>query len=101
MTTTETSDGARSEQALTTLEANLSRIEELTQRLLVAMNPKRHVPTSLQGPSADLYANAASAYMAEMMRNPGKIIEQQVAFWGKSVKHYVEAQHLERPPFCP
>ena len=94
MTTTETNDGARSEQALTTLEANLSRIEELTQRLLVAMNPKRHVPTSLQGPSADLYANAASAYMAEMMRNPGKIIEQQVAFWGKSVKHYVEAQHL-------
>jgi len=40
MTTTETNDGARSEQALTTLEANLSRIEELTQRLLVAMNPK-------------------------------------------------------------
>jgi polyhydroxyalkanoate synthase len=58
------------------------------------MNPKRQVPTSLQGPSPDLYAKAASAYMTEMMNNPGKIIEQQVAFWGKSVKHYIESQHL-------
>lgn len=94
MTTTESDDRAISEQSVTKLEANLSRIEELTQRLLVAMNPKRHVPTSLQGPSPDLYAKAASAYMNEMINNPAKIIEQQVAFWGKSVKHYVEAQHM-------
>ena len=94
MTTTESDDRAINETNATTLEANLSRIEELTQRLLVAMNPKRHVPTSLQGPSPDLYAKAASAYVTEMMNNPGKIIEQQVAFWGKSVKHYIESQHL-------
>lgn len=79
---------------MTKLETNLAKIEELTQRLLVAMNPKRHVPPSLQGPSPDLYAKAASAYWMEMINNPGKIIEQQVSFWGKSVKHYVEAQHL-------
>ena len=94
MTTTESDDRAINDQNVNKLEANLARIEELTQRLLVAMNPKRHVPTSLQGPSPDLYAKAASAYMTEMMQNPGKIIEQQVAFWGKSVKHYIEAQHL-------
>ena len=94
MTTTESDDRAINEHNVTKLEANLSRIEELTQRFLVAMNPKRHVPTSLQGPSPELYAKAASAYMTEMMSNPGKIIEQQVAFWGKSVKHYIEAQHL-------
>jgi polyhydroxyalkanoate synthase len=94
MTTRESDDRAINEHNVTKLEANLSRIEELTQRLLVAMNPKRHVPTSLQGPNPDLYAKAASAYMSEMVNNPGKIIEQQVAFWGKSVKHFVESQHL-------
>ena len=94
MTTKESDDRAINENNVTKLEANLSRIDELTQRLLVAMNPKRQVPKSLQGPSPDLYATAASAYMAEMVNNPGKIIEQQVAFWGKSVKHYIEAQHL-------
>lgn len=29
-----------------------------------------------------------------MMHNPAKLIEHQLEFWGKSVKHYVEAQHL-------
>jgi polyhydroxyalkanoate synthase len=29
-----------------------------------------------------------------MMSNPSKIIEQQVAFWGNSVKHFIEAQQL-------
>ncbi len=94
MTTTESDDRALDEPSVTKLEANLSRIEQLTQRLLIAMNPKRHVPASLQGPSPDLYAKAASAYMSDMMSNPGKMIEQQVAFWGKSVKHFVESQHL-------
>ncbi len=94
MTTTDSDNTEVSAEHVTNLETNLQKIEELTQRLLVAMNPKRHVPTSLQGPSPDLYAKAASAYVTEMMNNPGKIIEQQVAFWGKSVKHYIEAQHL-------
>lgn len=94
MTTTESDDGTLNKHNVTKLEENLSRIEELTQRLLIAMNPKRHVPTALQGPSPDLYARAASAYMSEMVNNPGKILEQQIAFWGKSLKHFVESQHL-------
>ena len=76
------------------LEANLARVEELTQRLLKVMGQSRKVAPSLQGPSQELYVKAASAYMAEMMQNPAKLIEHQLAFWGKSVKHYVEAQHL-------
>ena len=32
--------------------------------------------------------------MTEMMVNPGKIIEHQVSFWGQTVKHFVEAQHV-------
>jgi len=35
---------------------------------------------------------AAAAYFAEMMSNPAKILEHQVSFWGKSLKHYLEAQ---------
>ncbi|PRD37756.1 UNVERIFIED_CONTAM: phaC [Trichonephila clavipes] len=28
-----------------------------------------------------------------MMQDPSKIIEQQVGYWGKTLKHYVQAQH--------
>ncbi len=76
------------------LEANLARVEELTQRLLSVMGQGRKVAPSLQGPSQELYVKAATAYMTEMMHNPAKLIEHQLEFWGKSVKHYVEAQHL-------
>ena len=37
---------------------------------------------------------AAAAYMAEMMANPSKILEHQIGYWGKALKHYVEAQHV-------
>ncbi len=35
---------------------------------------------------------AAAAYLAEMMQNPAKVVEHQVSYWGKTLKHYVEAQ---------
>ena len=81
-------------QNVAKLEANLARVEELTQRLLKVMGQGRNVSPSLQGPSQELYVKAATAYMTEMMHNPAKLIEHQLEFWGKSVKHYVEAQHL-------
>lgn len=74
------------------LEANIERLEDLTQRLVSVLAHKRHVPASLQGPGQDLYVKAVSAYWAEMMHNPAKIFEHQVEFWGKTVKHYIEAQ---------
>jgi polyhydroxyalkanoate synthase len=76
------------------LEANLAKVEELTQRLLRVMGQGRQVAPALQGPSQELYMKAATAYMTEMMNNPAKLIEHQIEFWGKSVKHFVEAQHL-------
>jgi len=94
MTTLDSNDKATSGKNLPKLEANLARIEELTQRMLSAMGKGRKVPQALQGPSQDLYVKAAGAYVTEMMNNPAKLIEHQVEFWGKSVKHYVEAQHL-------
>jgi polyhydroxyalkanoate synthase subunit PhaC len=74
------------------LEANLARLEEMTQRLMVALTKRKQHDPALNGPSTDVYAKAAAAYVAEMMQNPAKIIEHQIGYWGKSLKHYVEAQ---------
>ena len=94
MTTRDLDPTAEPKANLEKLEANLAKVEELTQRLLTVMGQGRAVPPALQGPSQDLYMKAASAYMAEMMQNPGKLLEHQLEFWAKSVKHFVEAQHL-------
>ena len=74
------------------LEQNLARIEELTQRIINAFSHKKQVPLALQGPSNELYLRAYQAYLTEWMANPGKVFEQQVEFWGKSLKHFIDAQ---------
>lgn len=94
MTTNDSKDGETIGPNRAKLDANIARMEELTQRMLAAMGQARQVPKALQGPSQDLYAKAAGAYITDMMNNPAKLIEHQVAFWGKSVKHYIEAQHM-------
>ena len=88
--TTEQSENARN---LDRLNANLARVEELTARLVAALGRRKHADPGLQGPSHELFVRAASAYMAEMMSNPSKMLEHQVGYWGKALKHYVEAQH--------
>jgi polyhydroxyalkanoate synthase len=75
------------------LEQNLGKVEVLTQRLVTALAHKRQIPPALQGPASDLYLKAATAYWAEMMANPAKLIEHQVSYWGDTLKHYAAAQH--------
>ncbi|WP_116084447.1 alpha/beta hydrolase [Tropicimonas sp. IMCC34011] len=87
-----TTDDDGSGPNLEALNANIERIEDLSQRLVSALAQRRKIPPSLQGPGEDLYMKAASAWMAEMMSNPSKMIEHQVGYWGKTLKHYVEAQ---------
>ncbi len=60
--------------------------------MIAALAKKPPSDPSLQAPNHELFAKAAAAYMSEMMTNPSKIIEHQVSYWGKSLKHYVEAQ---------
>lgn len=79
-------------ERLERLTQNMARIDELTKRMAVAMGQRKTADPGLQGPGQDLYMKAAAAYMAEMMSNPAKMIEHQVGYWGKSLKHYVEAQ---------
>ena len=92
---------------LAKLNANLERVEELTQRLVNAISHKRPIDPALQGPGQELFMKAAAAYVAEMMANPSKLMEHQISFWGKSLKHYMDAQQqvlrgkLTAPPEDP
>ncbi|MBA4350983.1 MAG: class I poly(R)-hydroxyalkanoic acid synthase, partial [Rhodobacter sp.] len=90
MTTEENDAGER----LVRLNENLAKVEALSQRLVAAMAKRKQVDTALHGPSNDVYMKAAAAYLAEMMQNPAKVLEHQISYWGKSLKHYVEAQQV-------
>ncbi len=74
------------------LEANLHKIEKLTGRLMTALSSKKQINPSLHGPDTMLYGQAMQAYWSEWLQNPAKIMEHQIAYWGKSVTHYIEAQ---------
>ncbi len=87
--TTEEIDGG---DQLAELHKNLARIEELSERLVAAMSRKKALNPDLQGPGRELYAKAASAYVAELVESPSKVFETQVAYWGKALTHFVEAQ---------
>ena len=86
------SDDTQDHAALSRLNENIHKMEELSKRLAVALSARQNSDQGLQGPGNDVYVKAAAAYMAEMMTNPGKLIERQVNFWGQSLKHAVEAQ---------
>ena len=88
MTTTDDDAAARS----VALNTNIARMEELSQRLMRAFGARKAADPALAGPSQEIYLKAVTAYLAEMMQNPGKIIETQVGYWGKTLRHYVEAQ---------
>ncbi len=81
---TETRDMAR-------MQENLQRIEALSQRLIAAMARRDPAKPQLSGPDQALFAKAATSYWQEMLANPAKLMEQQVAYWGKSLSHYAEA----------
>lgn len=74
------------------LNENLVKVEELSQRLIKALSARNPAKPSLGGPSQDLFAKAAASYWTEFMENPGKLYESQLEYWGKSVRHFMEAQ---------
>jgi len=75
-----------------TLNANIQKMDALTKRLVAALAQQREKNPGLEGPGQDLYMKAAAAYMTEMMTHPSKVIEQQVAYWGKTLQHFAAAQ---------
>ncbi len=90
MTTETNADGA--EPNVARLNENLAKVEELSQRLIAAMTQKKMVNPALAGPDQQMYAKAMTAYWQEWMNNPAKVMEHQIEYWGKSVKHYLDAQ---------
>jgi polyhydroxyalkanoate synthase len=87
-----TTDNGSTELGLERLTENLQRVEALTQRLLAAVSHKKPVRAALQGPGHELFTKAATAYVTEMMSNPSRVIEQQIAYWGQSLQHFVDSQ---------
>ncbi len=90
MATESDDSGIRQER----LNANLARMEELSKRLASALGQRRLHDAALNGPSTDVYMKAAASYFAEMMQNPARVLEHQISYWGKTLKHYVEAQQV-------
>ncbi|GAW34735.1 poly-beta-hydroxybutyrate polymerase [Roseovarius sp. A-2] len=76
------------------MNENLAKVEQLSQRLVQALAARKPANPTLNAPSQDLFAKAASSYWTEMFENPGKIYEQQLEYWGKSVRHFMEAQQM-------
>ncbi|MFD1881130.1 class I poly(R)-hydroxyalkanoic acid synthase [Paracoccus pacificus] len=72
---------------------NLERIEALGQRLMAALARKRPLNPGVEGPGQDLYLRAGAAVWKQWTEQPGRMIEQQVKFWGETLKHYADAQN--------
>ncbi|MGH1577492.1 class I poly(R)-hydroxyalkanoic acid synthase [Planktotalea sp.] len=90
MTTNDNAAGSNSQL----MEENLAKIEALSERLIKVVSGKPAANPAISAPNQELFANAVSSYWKAMMDNPAKVFEHQTAFWGKSVKHYVEAQQV-------
>ncbi len=88
MTTKDAPASADSEK----MKANMARVEELTQRLVDAFSNRKPANPALDAPDQELFAKAATHYWAEMSQQPSRVFEHQLEFWGKSVKHFMEAQ---------
>ncbi len=71
---------------------NLERVEALSKRLVAAFSKKKTSNSALQGPGKDLFSKAGTAFATETINNPAKIIEQQVEYWGKTMRHYAAMQ---------
>jgi polyhydroxyalkanoate synthase len=74
------------------LNENLAKVEELSQRLIKVMAARNPANPSLGTPSHEVFTRAAASYWTEMLEHPGRIIEQQLEYWGKSVHHFLDAQ---------
>lgn len=76
------------------LSANLAKVEELSKRLIAAMSSRKAVNPTLNSPDQEVFMNAATSYWQQMAQNPAKLFESQLEFWGKSVKHFIDAQQV-------
>ncbi len=74
------------------LNENLSKINDLTQRMVAAIADRKSHNAGLDAPDQQFYAKAAAAYFAELVSDPSRIMEAQVNYWTESVKNWSEIQ---------
>ncbi|APG47236.1 class I poly(R)-hydroxyalkanoic acid synthase [Phaeobacter porticola] len=94
MTTSDSTDPAVSPEHIERIKKNMEQVEQLSKRLMDVLAQKKSHPTSLDGPNQELFARAATAYWSEMAKNPAKLLENQVSYWGQAVVNFAEAQTL-------
>ncbi|MGI9367397.1 MAG: PHA/PHB synthase family protein [Ruegeria sp.] len=92
MTTTDGQTPELTEEHIERLKENMEKVETLSKRLVEVMAGKKTHTPALDAPNQELFARAATAYWAEAMQNPAKLLEQQIEYWGKSVLNFAEAQ---------
>ena len=74
------------------LMANIERIESLTQRLATALAQRKAKAPGVEGPGPDLFTTATNAWLKQLTEQPGRIIEQQVSYWGETLRHFADAR---------
>tara|TARA_R110000764_G_scaffold188350_1_gene273709 strand:- start:8745 stop:10550 length:1806 start_codon:yes stop_codon:yes gene_type:complete len=92
MTTKDTASGEIAGETLDKLTENLSKVDELRERLSRVMTQRSTHNAALDGPNQELFGKAATAYWQDAIHNPAKLIEQQMGYWAKTMAHFVEAQ---------
>lgn len=92
MTTETTGQDAMTAESMKRMAENLKKVETLTERLTQVMAHRKGHQQSLDGPNQELFAKAGQAYLAEAVNNPAKLVEHQMAYWTKTVTHFIEAQ---------
>lgn len=74
------------------LAENIERIEALSHRLMAAFTARGLPNPGVEGPGPELFMTATNAWMKTITEQPGRMIEQQVNFWGQTLKNYANAQ---------
>ncbi len=71
---------------------NIERIEDLGQRLVQALARRPIRPPSVEAPGPELYAAATTGWMKMAAEQPARMIENQVRYWGETLRHLSETQ---------
>ncbi len=93
MTTSEDNDGKRPVVSVERLTNNLGKVEALSKRLIEVMSNRTTHNAALDGPDQELFSRAMTAYWSKTLTDPGRLMQQQLEYWGRSVAHFAEMQN--------
>lgn len=83
------------------LAENITRIESLGHRLMRSLATRPVYPPGVEGPGPELYGSVAQAWLKLATEQPARLIEQQVRYWGETLRHVAEAQGAFAQGFQP